>query len=141
MLQNSHNKSKININRIYYVRIKDKEGVDIVTPLANKGEKMTKRTINLFLTSIISLGTMYIVDGIINPGYIYKSAIKIVMFLLIPLIFTLLDKNIDSKTIFKMKSKRQLLFSVLLGLGVYIIILGAYFILKYFIDLENIKIY
>lgn len=101
--------------------------------------KKVKSVSNLILLSIISICMMAIVDGIINPGYIYKSSIKLSLFLVIPLLYSLLDKNIKLKTIFKISSKKQLLMSIILGIAIYMIILAAYFILRGFIDLENIK--
>lgn len=101
--------------------------------------KNIKSLINLILLSIICIGFMAFVDGIINPGYIFKSGIKISLFWTIPLICTFFDKNIKLNTLFKIHSKKQLISSILLGLGVYAIILGAYFVLRNFIDLGNIK--
>lgn len=98
-----------------------------------------KTIINIFIIMIISLSIMYITDSIINPGYIYKSVIKLLLFMAIPVLYTMVDRNIKLKEIFKLRSKKQLLISIILGLGVYIIIFTAYLILKSFIDLENIK--
>lgn len=98
-----------------------------------------KTIINIFIIMIISLSIMYITDSIINPGYIYKSVIKLLLFMAIPVLYTMVDRNIKLKEIFKLRSKKQLLISIILGLGVYIIIFTAYLILKGFIDLENIK--
>lgn len=101
--------------------------------------KKTKTVLGISIIMLISLFAMYIVDSIINPGYIYKSVIKLLLFMGLPVLYTGLDRNVKLKEIFKLKSKKQLLLSVVLGLGVYIIIFGAYLVLKNFIDLENIK--
>lgn len=98
-----------------------------------------KTIIYIFIITLISIITMSIIDAIINPGYIYKSAIKIIMFLIIPLIYISYDRNINIKDIFKVRSKKRLFASIFLGLLVYIIILGAYLLLKRFIDLNSIK--
>lgn len=102
-------------------------------------DKINKTKRGLIITLILSIFIMFIVDYYIKPGYVAKSVVKIVLFLLIPLVFTAKDKNISLKDYFKIKDKKQLIKSLLLGLGVYIIILGAYFILKDFINLDNIK--
>lgn len=103
--------------------------------------KMSKRKTIIGITAItiISIMVMSIIDAIINPGYLYKSVIKIIMFLLIPLIYTSYDKNIKIKDIFKEKSKKKLFVSMLLGLLVYILILSTYLLLRNFIDLNSIK--
>lgn len=88
--------------------------------------------------AIVSIFIMYIIDGIINPGYIYKSAVKIVMFSILPILYTLYDKNIKLKDNFKIKSRRDLIYSIILGIGVYLGILIVYFALRNFINLDNI---
>lgn len=98
-------------------------------------DKSVKGIIGITLMSVF---IMYIVDGIVNPGYIYKSLIKIIMFLILPLVYTLYDKNIRLKDIFKIKSRKDMIFSVLLGAIIYIGILGVYFSLKNFINLQDI---
>lgn len=82
---------------------------------------------------------MFVVDYFIQPGYLMKSVVKIILFLLIPLIFIKAERNISIKEYFKISSKKQFLISLGLGIAVYIIILGAYFILKNFINLDNIE--
>lgn len=98
-----------------------------------------KTIAGIFIITFVSIAVMSIIDAIINPGYIYKSIIKITMFLLIPLIYTAYDKNIKLKDIFRVRSKKKLFSSIFLGLLVYIIILSAYLILKGFINLDSIK--
>ena len=98
-----------------------------------------KTITSILIITFISIAVMSIIDGIINPGYLYKSAIKIIMFLFIPLVYTAYDTKINLKDIFRVKSKRRLFTSIFLGLLVYIIILCAYLILKELIDLDSIK--
>lgn len=100
---------------------------------------MKNTKINIIIISLIAIGIMYIVDSIINPGYLLKSLIKIIIFMVVPIIYTLYDGNIKLKSIFKIRYKRQLLTSLLLGIIVYIVIISAYLILKNFIELGNIK--
>lgn len=88
--------------------------------------------------ALISIFLMYLVESIIKIGYIEKSLIKILMFLMLPILYTLYDKNIKLKNNFKIKSRKRLMYSLLLGLGVYLFILAAYFVLKDFINLSNI---
>ncbi|HHX59994.1 MAG TPA: CPBP family intramembrane metalloprotease [Epulopiscium sp.] len=90
--------------------------------------------------ALISILIMYLIEVIISTGYIQKSVIKVGLFLIFPMIYTLLDKNIKTRDSFKIKSRKSLGFSLLLGIGIYMVILGAYFVLKRFIDLSNIMI-
>lgn len=119
----------------------EKKGLNHSLNNLGGGDKMSKRKtiIGILLTTIVSITVMSIIDGIINPGYIYKSAIKLIMFLLIPLVYSAYDNNINLKDIFRIKSKRKLFISIFLGLLVYIIILSSYLILKGLIDLNIIK--
>lgn len=101
--------------------------------------KKIKSISNLILLSIICIGMMAIVDGKINPGYLYKSGIKLSLFLTIPLLYAFVDKNVKLNTLLEVRSKKDLMSSILLGVGVFTIILGVYFILKNFIDLGTIQ--
>ncbi len=99
---------------------------------------MKKKTgVFIILITIFVCGIMTAVDGIIQPGYAVKSAVKICLFLLIPLGYSLLDKGIDIKSIFKF-NKRGFLYALLLGFGLYALILGAYFTVRPFYDFSGI---
>lgn len=99
---------------------------------------MKKKTaVFVILITLSVCGIMTVVDGIIQPGYAAKSAVKIGLFLLIPLGYALLDKGIDIKSIFKF-NKRFFLYAFLLGVGLYAVILGAYFAVRPFYDFSVI---
>ena len=98
----------------------------------------SKSIIGILRIAVISIIIMYIIDGIINTGYIQKSVVKMVMFLILPILYTLYDKNIKLMDNFKIKSRKSLIHSFILGIGVYLGILVVYFALKDFIDLSNI---
>ena len=89
---------------------------------------------------LLSTLLMCFVDGIISPPYLYKSIIKIVLFLLIPLSYFLLykDKAAYLKKLFIPK-KKDFLLALLLGIGVFVVIMIAYFLLGDYIDLSGIK--
>ena len=78
---------------------------------------------------IIACIVMGIVDAVIQPGYAIKSAIKIIMFLLIPIVYGLFLKDFNIKKLIKPDKKG---FYTALGSGcaVYVIIVGAYWIFK-----------
>ncbi|MBE6679814.1 MAG: CPBP family intramembrane metalloprotease [Ruminococcaceae bacterium] len=76
---------------------------------------------------------MGIVDAVIQPGYVAKSAVKIVMFLLIPIIYAVLSKE---RTAFKFlrADKKGFLLAFALGFIVYGVVLGAYFAFRNVFD-------
>ena len=90
------------------------------------------------IITIFSIFGMFMIDYLIQPGYMIKSILKIILFLFIPLVFIWTDKSISIKEYFKISSRKQFLISLGLGLGVYVIILATYYILKPFIKLDNI---
>ncbi len=89
---------------------------------------MSKR-IYIPILVIFACLVMGVVDAIIQPGYVIKSAIKMVMFLLIPSIYALLNKECNIKTLIK-PDKKGFLFAASLGAVVYVVIVGAYLIFK-----------
>ncbi len=89
------------------------------------------------IIAIAAVGLMSIVDGIISPGYFTKSVIKLILFLLLTLVADFEVK--DFKKIFKAGDKTELMKSILLGLGVYALIVSAYIFLSPFLDLAGIR--
>ena len=79
------------------------------------------------------------VDAVIQPNYFFKIPIKIVFFLVLPLLFFLRNKEDfkNFKTLFVFK-KKGLLTSLLLGILVYGVILGGYFLTRGIFDFSNV---
>lgn len=100
---------------------------------------MENKKKSILIISIVAIAciVMAIVDGIIQPPYVLKSFIKLIFFVMIPIIymFTAKDKTFKQSLI---PNKKRLLFSILLGLGIYIFIVGGYFIIRTFVDFSNI---
>ncbi len=82
---------------------------------------------------IVACAVMGIVDAVIQPGYVVKSVIKVIMFLMLPFMYCLLSKDYSIIKIFKAERK-GFLFAVVLGIVIYIVILGAYFIFRNVFD-------
>ena len=82
---------------------------------------------------IVACFVMGIVDAVIQPGYIIKSIIKIIMFLLIPILYSFCVKDYSIKNLVKAERK-GIVFALVLGCIVYAIILVAYFIFKNVFD-------
>ena len=76
---------------------------------------------------------MSVVDAVIQPGYAIKSAIKIILFLLLPILYSSYNKNLKLKKLF-IPEKRGILTSLVLGIGVYIVIVGAFLIFRNVFD-------
>lgn len=72
---------------------------------------------------------MAVVDAVIRPGYFLKSVIKIALFLLIPVIYSFWDKSCNLKNLFK-PEKKGILLALGLGVGVYAVVLGAFFLFR-----------
>jgi len=92
---------------------------------------MNKLKISLLV--IIACIVMGIVDAVIQPGYAAKSAIKIVMFLLIPIGYCILDKEVSIAKVLK-PNKKGFVIALCLGAAVYVIILSAYLLFKNVFD-------
>ena len=78
---------------------------------------------------IIACIVMGIVDAVIQPGYAIKSAIKIIMFLLIPIVYGLFLKEFNIKNLM-IPDKKGLCIALCLGFVIYGVVLGAYWIFK-----------
>ncbi len=95
----------------------------------------------IIITSIVLMccTIMGIVDAIIKPNYAVKSAIKIILFLGCPLVYSHLTKQLSLKKLFCFK-KQSFFMSLFLGVGVFIVIMGTYFSLRNVLDLSGITV-
>ena len=99
---------------------------------------MKKRsTILVLIVTIICCLAMALVDGVLRPGYAIKSAIKIALFMLIPLIASRLDRSVLYLQLLRPK-KKGLLPAIALGIGIYVVILSGYFLVSPFFDFSQI---
>ena len=98
---------------------------------------MKKNTLCVILAGLICCGIMALVDGVIRPGYAVKSVIKIGVFLLIPFILSRFVSGVQFREVFWF-SKKGVLLSLGLGVAVYGVILGGYFLLRNVFDFSNI---
>lgn len=80
---------------------------------------------------------MAIVDGVWQADYFVKSAVKLVLFLVLPALFARADKSLGFAALFRF-DKKSLPLALLLGIGVYIVILGGYLLLKDVFDFSGI---
>ena len=98
-----------------------------------------KKKESIIIISIVTIACviMGIEDAIIQPGYFIKSLIKIVVFLALPIIYSLFNKEIYLKKLF-IPNKKGLLFAILMGIGVYVVVLGAFLIFRNVFDFSGL---
>lgn len=77
------------------------------------------------------------VDSIWQPGYAVKSAIKILVFAVVPLLLGWLCNMVPAKDILRFR-KRGFGAALILGIGIYMLILGGWAILRNWIDFSGI---
>ena len=83
-----------------------------------------KRAFRALALAIFCCGWMALTDGYIRPSYGIKSAIKILLFLCLPLLLFREQKGLFPRL---RAAKRSIFTALALGLGVYAVILSAYF--------------
>ena len=99
---------------------------------------MKKRSVMLVLAvTMICCLIMALVDGVLHPGYAVKSAIKIALFMLVPLMASKTDRSVLYLPLLRPK-KKGLLPAIALGIGIYAVILGGYFLVSPYFDFSQI---
>ena len=93
--------------------------------------------LTILITAIVCCGIMAWVDGWLQPGYAIKSAIKLICFGALPVALCLISGDHTVFRLFRFH-KKGILAALALALGVYGVILGAYFLLRSFIDFSAI---
>jgi membrane protease YdiL (CAAX protease family) len=95
------------------------------------------KSIAILIAAAFCCGIMAYVDGVLQPGYAVKSGIKIIVFALVPVVMTLILKLVSLKEIFRFH-KRGFGAAMLLGAGIYGLILGGWAILRNWVDFSGI---
>ncbi len=91
------------------------------------------KKIQIPILVILACAIMAFVDAALQPGYVIKSVIKLLLFLLIPAGYGLFHKEIRVKKLLK-PDKKGFALALVLGLAVYAIVLGAYFLFRDIFD-------
>lgn len=97
---------------------------------------MKKDRLFICLAAFVCCAAMAAVDGIWQPGYAVKSGIKLLLFLLIPFLFSAVRKL--SVTECFRPDKKALLTGGYLGVATFGVIIGAYALLHSYIDLSAV---
>lgn len=102
---------------------------------------MNKKSIYIAISVLMLSILVTFVDAIIQPNYFIKIPIKVIFFLAIPMTFFVFNKKEfkSFELLFAFK-KEGILKSLLLGLLVYGLILGGYFLTKNIIDYSNVTL-
>lgn len=96
-----------------------------------------KYVILLIVIIIMCCAVMTVIDGVIKPGYLVKSGVKLVVFFGIPILYSLFREEVDIRDILKWRKTGDKV-TWMLAAGVFITILGSYFIAKRFFDFSSI---
>ncbi len=96
-----------------------------------------RRSLWVLIPALLCCGIMALVDGLWQPGYAVKSAVKLAVFGLLPLLLTKPGKLLTVKELFLFR-KKGVLAALGLGVGVYAVILGGYFLLRNVFDFSQV---
>lgn len=102
--------------------------------------KITRKNLFLVLSITLSALSMSIIDGFVQLNYLYKSILKILLFSVVPMGYFLRYKGEYSrlKKLF-VPRKSDFKYALILGVGVYSVIMIAYGLLRNHIDLSTIR--
>lgn len=95
--------------------------------------KVNQKSIGIISLVIISCIIMAIIETVIEPTYVVKSAMKIVFFFFIPLYFMKKQKEVALSNAFAL-NKNSIGKLLILGLIIYGLIMGAYILTKGIFD-------
>ncbi len=91
----------------------------------------------MILLMLLCCGIMAWVDGVLSPPYVVKSAIKVVLFLTVPLLFSRLVAPLGLRDLFR-ANRQGMKLALCLAIPLYLLILGAYFLLKDVFDFSQV---
>ena len=102
--------------------------------------QITKKSLFLILSITLSALTMSVIDGFVQLPYLSKSILKIVLFSIVPMTYFLRYKG-EYRRLKKLfiPRKSDFKYALILGAGVYAVIMIAYIILNDHIDLSVIR--
>ncbi len=96
-----------------------------------------KRAYKICSIVVLCCVIMSLVDGVWQPHYGVKSAVKILLFLLMPTIYYLTDRESRVFSVLR-ANKKGMLRAICLCVPVYLIILGGYLLLKDVFDFSAV---
>lgn len=100
--------------------------------------KTLSRKHYILISVLLCAIAMSLVDGVIQPGYAVKSAIKVVLFLLVPIGYFLWTGSAKQLKALFVPKRRDFLIALAVGVGVYVLILGGYFLINSIYDITEL---
>lgn len=99
---------------------------------------MKKKTTIMLTVFAFSLA-ITLIDAFVHPNYFMKIPVKIIFFLALPMLYFIKDKEAfaDFKRLFIFK-KSGILKALLLGIGIYLVILVGFLLTRNIIDYSNV---
>ncbi|MBR0312433.1 MAG: CPBP family intramembrane metalloprotease [Oscillospiraceae bacterium] len=92
-----------------------------------------RKALPIVAAVLIGCACMALVDGVLRPGYLVKSAVKIVLFLGTPLLCAHFDREIDLRRLFRV-SRKGVAAAIGAGAAVYAVVLLAYLLARNVFD-------
>lgn len=99
----------------------------------------TKKLLTIIISAVIAVAVMCAVESILQPGYVWKSAVKIAMFFGCVVLFYLLYRDEKLKNHFKIKNKKAFAVCAIIALLTIGVIIGAYALIQDYVNPAQIK--
>lgn len=96
-----------------------------------------KKLATTLLCAFFACGVIGFLDGFLPIPYLWKSSLKILLFVGTPLLYSKLCPPVDYKPLFRFE-KKPLLLGGILGLSLLFFILGVYFLLGAYLDFSAV---
>ena len=108
-------------------------------------DKITRRSRALIIIAltVAACAVMAVVDGVIEPAYAVKSAVKLAVFAAVPIAYMLVFRDADFKRFltpdFK-RCRRRIAAAAIVGAVVCAVIIGGYFALRGIVDFSAVTV-
>lgn len=98
--------------------------------------KKQKEALRILVIIMVACLVMGLVDAVVRPGYLAKSALKLTLFLGLPYFLYYRRRQGEAGALFTWS--RRSFYAVAMGFGVYGLILGGYFLLSGLFDFSMV---
>lgn len=103
-------------------------------------EKSKQKELALLLgLGLVAVCIIGYIDAFAPVAYLYKAMGKALLFVGVPLIYWKLRPDFSYKTLFRL-DKSTLKWGALLGIGVFSVVVGSYFLTRSFVDLSMVTV-
>lgn len=98
-----------------------------------------KKILWILIPSVIAISIMCLIEYVLQPGYVWKSVVKITTFFGSVVLFYLIFKDEKIKEHFKIKNKKVFAVCGVIALLTIGVILGGYALIQDYVDPNQIK--